>query len=94
MVVSAVAIADASYEVTGEGYSPRGEILKDGKPAAKNPVLEAMARASVLCNESSIHEEDGVWKFTGDPTEGALLPFAAKVGLSAEMKEPPSHERT
>ena len=86
MVVSAVAIADASYEVTGEGYSPRGEILKDGKPAAKNPVLEAMARASVLCNESSIHEEDGVWKLTGDPTEGALLPFAAKVGLSAETE--------
>ena len=86
MVVSAVAIADASYEVTGEGYSPRGEILKDGKPAAKNPVLEAMARASVLCNESSIHEEDGMWKLTGDPTEGALLPFAAKVGLSAETE--------
>ncbi len=86
MVVSAVAIADASYEVTGEGYSPRGEILKDGKPAAKNPVLEAMARASVLCNESSIHEEDGAWKLTGDPTEGALLPFAAKVGLSAETE--------
>lgn len=86
MVVSAVAIADASYEVTGEGYSPRGEILKDGTPAAKNPVLEAMARASVLCNESSIHEEDGTWKLTGDPTEGALLPFAAKVGLSAETE--------
>lgn len=86
MVVSAVAIADASYEVTGEGYSPRGEILKDGTPAAKNPVLEAMARASVLCNESSIHEEDGAWKLTGDPTEGALLPFAAKVGLSAETE--------
>ena len=45
-----------------------------------------MARASVLCNESSIHEEDGTWKLTGDPTEGALLPFAAKVGLSAETE--------
>ena len=84
MVISAVAIADSSYEVTGEGYAPRGEILKDGKPVAKNPVLETMARASVLCNESSIHEDGGTWKLTGDPTEGALLPFAAKVGLSAE----------
>jgi magnesium-transporting ATPase (P-type) len=43
MVVSSVATADSSYEVTGEGYAPRGEILKDGKPIAKNPVLEAMA---------------------------------------------------
>jgi magnesium-transporting ATPase (P-type) len=87
MVVSAVATADSSYEVTGEGYAPRGEILKDGKPVAKNSVLETMARASVLCNESSIHEEGGVWKLTGDPTEGALLPFAAKVGLSAEAEQ-------
>ena len=87
MVVSAVATADSSYEVTGEGYAPRGEILKDGKPIAKNPVLETMARASVLCNESSIHEDGGAWKLTGDPTEGALLPFAAKVGLSAEAEQ-------
>ena len=87
MVVSAVATADSFYEVTGEGYAPRGEILKDGKPAAKNPVLETMARASVLCNESSIHEEGDAWKLTGDPTEGALLPFAAKVGLSAEAEQ-------
>jgi magnesium-transporting ATPase (P-type) len=87
MVVSAVATADSSYEVTGEGYAPRGEILKDGKPVAKNPVLETMARASVLCNESSIHEDSGTWKLTGDPTEGALLPFAAKVGLSVEEEQ-------
>jgi magnesium-transporting ATPase (P-type) len=87
MVVSAVATADSFYEVTGEGYAPQGEILKDGQPIAKNPVLETMARASVLCNESSIHEEGGVWKLTGDPTEGALLPFAAKVGLSAEAEQ-------
>jgi magnesium-transporting ATPase (P-type) len=73
--------------VTGEGYAPRGEILKDGKPIAKNPVLETMAWASVLCNESSIHEEGGAWKLTGDPTEGALLPFAAKIGLSAEAEQ-------
>jgi magnesium-transporting ATPase (P-type) len=87
MVVSAVATADSSYEVSGEGYAPRGEILKDGKPVAKNPVLETMARASVLCNESSIHEDSGTWKLTGDPTEGALLPFAAKVGLSVEEEQ-------
>ena len=28
--------------------------------------------------------EQGVWTLTGDPTEGALLPFAAKAGLSTE----------
>ena len=86
MVVVAVATAGPLYEVTGEGYSPKGEVLESGKPAARDPVVEKMARASVLCNESSIHEEEGVWKLTGDPTEGALLPFAAKAGLSAEAE--------
>lgn len=82
MVVCAVATAEALYEVTGDGYSPKGDVLQDGTPAA-GTVLGAMARASILCNDSSIHEEEGVWKLTGDPTEGALLPFAAKAGFHA-----------
>lgn len=82
MVVSTVATAEAVYDVSGEGYSPKGEITREGVRAA-GAVITAMARASVLCNESSIHEENGVWKLTGDPTEGALLPFAAKAGLDA-----------
>ena len=82
MVVCTVATAEGSFDVTGDGYSPKGEIQQGGAPAA-SPVVATMARASILCNESSIHEEDGVWKLTGDPTEGALLPFAAKAGLDA-----------
>jgi magnesium-transporting ATPase (P-type) len=82
MVVCTVATAEAEFDVTGDGYSPKGEITKDGGKAG-SPVVTTMARASILCNESSIHEEGGVWKLTGDPTEGALLPFAAKAGLDA-----------
>lgn len=82
MVVCTVATVEAVFEVTGDGYSPKGEIKKDGVVAG-SPVVTSMARASILCNESSIHEEGGVWKLTGDPTEGALLPFAAKAGLDA-----------
>ena len=40
MVVSAVT-AEAAYEVTGNGYAPEGEVKKDGKPAYKEPVLDA-----------------------------------------------------
>jgi magnesium-transporting ATPase (P-type) len=82
MVVCSVATAEGDFDVTGDGYSPRGEIQKCGARAG-SPVVTLMARASILCNESSIHEEGGVWKLTGDPTEGALLPFAAKAGLDA-----------
>lgn len=80
MVVSTAVTAEATFDVSGDGYSPVGEITKDSAPA-KSPVIETMARAALLCNESSIHEEAGIWKLTGDPTEGALLPFAAKAGL-------------
>ena len=82
MVVCTVATAEAEFDVSGDGYSPKGQITRDGATAT-SPVVETMARASILCNESSIHEEAGVWKLTGDPTEGALLPFAAKAGLDA-----------
>lgn len=82
MVVCSVSTAENTFEVSGDGYSPKGQITRDGVPVS-SPVVETMARASLLCNESSIHEEAGVWKLTGDPTEGALLPFAAKAGLDA-----------
>lgn len=85
MVVSTAVTAEATFDVTGEGYSPKGEITKDGAPATSS-VIQTMARVSVLCNESSIHEEAGTWKLTGDPTEGALLPFAAKAGVDAEAE--------
>ncbi len=90
MVVSIAVTAEGTFEVTGNGYSPKGEIMENGTPA-RSSVIETMARASILCNESSIHEESGVWKLTGDPTEGALLPFAAKAGgdIAAETAAAP-----
>lgn len=84
MVVSSAVTADTIYEISGEGYAPTGVIQKDGQPATADPVLKKMGIASVLCNESEIFEDAGTWKLTGDPTEGALLPFAAKTGISRE----------
>src|SRR5262249_3917260 len=50
MVMSAVT-ADSQYEVTGDGYAPEGEVKLNGKPAAKDPVLELLGRVSMLCND-------------------------------------------
>jgi magnesium-transporting ATPase (P-type) len=86
MVVSAVA-AEGAYQVTGDGYSPEGEVKKDGKPAAKEPVLDLMGRVSMLCNDAELFEEDGAWKVEGDPTEGALYPFASKLGLDRRAEQ-------
>jgi magnesium-transporting ATPase (P-type) len=80
MVVSAVT-AESAYQITGDGYAPEGEVKKDGKPAGKDPVLALMGRVSTLCNDAELFQQDGAWKVEGDPTEGALYPFASKLGM-------------
>ena len=80
MVVSAVT-AESAYSITGQGYAPGGEVLKEGKPAGEDPVLKLMGRVSMLCNDAELLQQEGTWKVQGDPTEGALYPFAAKLGL-------------
>ncbi|HUO00194.1 MAG TPA: HAD-IC family P-type ATPase [Bradyrhizobium sp.] len=80
MVVSAVT-AGSTYQITGDGYAPKGEVRKDGKPAGSDPVLTLMGRVSMLCNDAELFQQDGAWKVEGDPTEGALYPFAGKLGM-------------
>ena len=85
MVVSAVT-AESTYQITGNGYAPEGEIKKDGKPAKKDPVIALMGQVSVLCNDAELFQQEGIWKVEGDPTEGALYPFAAKLGMDRETE--------
>lgn len=80
--MASVVTADAAYEVSGDGYAPEGEIKTGGKPVGALPdVLTLMGRVSVLCNDAELFDEVGKWKVEGDPTEGALYPFATKVGI-------------
>jgi magnesium-transporting ATPase (P-type) len=85
MVVSA-ATAEAAYKVTGNGYAPEGEVTTDGKRVDKEPVLALMGRVSLLCNDAELFQEQGTWKVEGDPTEGALYPFATKLGLERKAE--------
>jgi magnesium-transporting ATPase (P-type) len=85
MVVSA-ASAEETYQVSGNGYAPEGEVTQGGKPVAANRVLELFARNSLLCNDAELFEQEGAWKVEGDPTEGALYPFANKLGLTRDAE--------
>src|SRR5215475_887438 len=85
MVVSAVT-AESQYQITGDGYAPEGEVKQNGKPAGKDPVLGLMGRVSVLCNDAELFQQEGVWKIEGDPTEGALYPFATKLGMERQSE--------
>ncbi|HQR53731.1 MAG TPA: HAD-IC family P-type ATPase [Burkholderiales bacterium] len=86
MVVSAAG-AQAEYQVSGNGYAPDGEIKQGGEPAQKNRILELLGRNSLLCNDAELFLAEGVWKVEGDPTEGALYPFATKIGMKREDEQ-------
>jgi magnesium-transporting ATPase (P-type) len=86
MVVSAVT-AESNYQITGDGYAPQGEIKKDGKRVDKDPVLTLMARVATLCNDAELFQANGAWKVEGDPTEGALYPFASKLGMDRATEQ-------
>jgi magnesium-transporting ATPase (P-type) len=86
MVVSAVT-ASSRFRITGDGYAPAGEVLIDGRPAGKDPALELMGRVSLLCNDAELFQHEGVWKVEGDPTEGALYPFASKLGMERQAEQ-------
>src|SRR5262245_19184603 len=86
MVVSAVT-ADSSYQITGDGYASEGQVLHGGQPAGDDPVLQLMGRVSMVCNDSELLQAEGAWKVEGDPTEGALYPFASKLGLERRSQQ-------
>lgn len=72
------------YEVTGEGYNPDGAVT--GATAAGRAVRDLLV-AAVLCNGATLRKTDDAWSILGDPTEGALLVAAAKIGLDKESLE-------
>jgi Ca2+-transporting ATPase len=85
MTVRAVATASGRVDLSGIGYDPSGEVRQGGQPVADPDLLnevEKALRAADLDNNASLIERDGRWSIQGDPTEGALLVAARKVGLA------------
>ncbi len=64
---------DREATINGAGYDPFGELSDNLDPM--------LFRIGLVCNNSSLYEENGEWQITGDPTEAALLTSAAKAGL-------------
>jgi Ca2+-transporting ATPase len=82
MTVRKVYAAGFELEVTGAGYEPKGQFLRQGKPIEPPDVLKQFLQAAALASDANIvHESAGHWVIKGDPTEGALVVAAAKAGL-------------
>ncbi len=87
MMATSAVTAESAYEISGNGYAPEGEVKQEGKPAGNAPVLALMGRVSMLCNDAELFEDEGAWRVEGDPTEGALYPFATKLGLNRQAEQ-------
>lgn len=86
MTVRTLVTAENRYEVTGTGYEPHGTILSLDKniPSLDDGLVDDIARASILCNDASLQQEELEWSVHGDPMEGALLILGLKSGLEIE----------
>ncbi len=89
MTVQEIYAGAAWYAVTGGGYAPEGELVKQGDapPMAANAALVESLKAGLLCNDSDLAQEEGRWQVQGDPTEGALIASAYKGGLTGLRQE-------
>jgi Ca2+-transporting ATPase len=89
MTVKVIYDTQHTYEVTGSGYEPKGEILHDWE-SCDEPSLKGLCgilRIGMLCNESHLYEANGEFRVEGDPTEGALIVSAMKAGLQPEEEK-------
>ncbi len=87
LTVREIGLPDGTtYQVTGEGFAPVGQVLLDGQSiqAADHDALQTLLRAGVLCNEADLHRRDGTWHWHGDAVDIALLCVAGKLHWTRE----------
>jgi Ca2+-transporting ATPase len=86
MTVRKMFIGNEMIDISGAGYAPVGEFLKNN--VAFNPAenLKKLLLGGVLSSDAHITpgETEGTWNMKGDPTEGALVALAAKAGIRKE----------
>jgi len=97
MTVRVLYIAGQTFDITGEGYGPEGEVRVAGIAAdeRQTKLLRELANNLIGCNNAHLALENGQWKVIGDPTEGAMLSAGHKAGVTEEQIEhemPKRHE--
>lgn len=82
MTVEALWTSAGEIEVTGIGYAPEGELLRDGASLDSLPEdVRQLLMTSVLCNDAELKCDERHWRIIGDPTEGSLIVAARKAAL-------------
>lgn len=96
LAIQKVFVDGKLFEVTGNGYEPKGEAMlykgegaKEAVTPAEVPGLLLAARAATFCASARISysSKEKRWRVSGDPTEAALLVFGEKMGFKKDDME-------
>lgn len=89
MTVQQVYVNNQTLKVTGIGYEPTGEFQFEDKNVTPDDNLKTLLKIAALCNDSNSEKDEktGKWTVKGDPTEGALIVAAKKVGVNKKELE-------
>ena len=84
MSVVHLILSGRDLKVSSTGHESENSFYADGHAVdpRQQADIQRLARCALLCNDARLHRgEEGDWRITGDPTEGALLVLAVKAGL-------------
>jgi Ca2+-transporting ATPase len=87
MTARQISTTEGDFQITGEGFKPKGEILFDGKPLGDDELsrhqnnlgFRLAAACLSLCHNSQITKVDGLWEALGDPTDSACAVAGWKI---------------
>ena len=67
MTITTVITPQATYQVSGSGYTPKGQFTLAGKTIepANHPDLTALLTAGFEANDTELHQEDGRYVING-----------------------------
>lgn len=88
MTVKEVYVNGKNLYVTGDGYEIQGDFFANKEKVDRDyPNLKSMLLYGLLCNNASLQVKKGKYFVDGDPTDGALLVAARKLGLSPKVND-------
>ncbi len=89
MTVTELWVGGKTYEVTGLGFDPTGEIhLQEGAETSGpdySPDLKMLLIIGGAANNARLIERENGWQVEGNPSEGAMLVLAAKAGYDPDL---------
>ncbi len=84
MTVVKVYADNTTIDISGTGYSPKGEFNIEGQALDPDslPGLKTLLSIATLSNDAEIETNEGGYNVIGDPTEGSLITLGTKAGIT------------